>query len=189
MTRHLAAALIFSSLILAGPVLAAETKAPYQATEALKLHADAGKSNTAASDPLTDITRVDLVVRLSCAEANCDTASFGLSMDGVANEAAALTFAVGGDGRLQPTLTKVTGSGQGSGQPFKVALKPDESFDLRIHWNTGNRVTFDLYGRDPATGFDMMESHDVQLGDGVKQVSMRVSGGDLSLLKQSYSFR
>jgi len=189
MTHHLAAAFIFSGLILAAPALAAEPKAPYQAAEALKLHADAGKSNTASSDSLTDITRVDLVVRLSCAEANCDTASFGLSMDGVANEAAALTFEVGGDGRLQSTLTKVTGSGQDMGQAFKVALKPDESFDLRIHWTRSDRVTFDLYGRDPTTGFDRMESRDVQLSDGVKQLSMRVSGGDLTLLKQSYSFR
>ena len=189
MKRLLTTGLIVSGLILAGSAFAADKPTGYQSPAPLSLSAAAGETNTAKSDPLTDVTRVDLVVRLKCADANCATAAFGLSIDDEAGEAAALTFTATEDGKLQARVTKVGGTGEEAVQAYKMFPKPGDSFDLRIHWSHGNRVTFDLYGKNPVTGLDTLESHDIQLDAGIKQLSMRASGGDLTLEKQNYSFR
>jgi len=81
------------------------------------------------------------------------------------------------------------GTGEEAVQGYKMSPKPGDDFDLRIHWTNGNRVTFDLYGKNPVTGLETMESHDIQLDAGIKQLSMRASGGDLTLEKQNYTFR
>lgn len=193
MKRLLTAGLVVSGLILAqilaAPAFAADKPTGYQSSAPLSLSAAAGETNTAKSDPLTDVTRVDLVVRLKCADDNCATAAFGLSIDDEAGEAAALTFTATEDGKLQAKVTKVGGTGEEAVQSYQMSPKPGDDFDLRIHWNNGNRVTFDLYGRSPVTGLETMESHDIQLDSAIKQLSMRASGGDLTLEKQSYTFR
>ncbi|MGN6209800.1 hypothetical protein [Asticcacaulis sp.] len=193
MKRLLTAGLVVSGLILAqilaAPAFAADKPTGYQSSAPLSLSAAAGETNTAKSDPLTDVTRVDLVVRLKCADDNCTTAAFGLSIDDEAGEAAALTFTATEDGKLQAKVTKVGGTGEEAVQSYQMSPKPGDDFDLRIHWNNGNRVTFDLYGRNPVTGLETMESHDIQLDSAIKQLSMRASGGDLTLEKQSYTFR
>jgi len=190
MKRLLTTGLALCTLILPCAAFAADKPTgPYVAPDALSLQADSGKTNVASSDLLTDVTRVDLVVRLNCAEANCATAAFGLSIDGQADDAAALTFSAGADGHLVSSLTKVAGNGQGGEQAFRLTATPGDSFELRIHWNNGDRVTFDLYGRDPVSGMSAMESHDVQLAGDIKQLSMRVSGGEMILEKQTYTFR
>ena len=173
MKRLLAAGLVISGLILAMPAFAADKPTGYQSSAPLSLSAAAGETNTAKSDPLTDVTRVDLVVRLKCADDNCATAAFGLSIDDEAGEAAALTFTATEDGKLQAGVTKVGGAGEEAVQGYTMSPKPGDDFDLRIHWTNGNRVTFDLYGRNPVTGLETMESHDIQLDAGVKQLSRR----------------
>jgi|GEM_PF-1155879 len=195
MKRLLPAGLILTSVILTSmilgqaPAFAADRPAGYQASAPLSLSAGPGQTNTAQSDPLTDVTRVDLVVRLKCADETCATAAFGLSIDDEAGEAAALTFTPAEDGRLQAKLTKIGGGGEEVVQGYGQSPRPGESFDLRIHWSNGNRVTFDLYGKNPVTGLETMESHDIQLDANIRQLSMRVSGGDLTLMKQTYTFR
>jgi hypothetical protein len=189
MTRLLPISLILTSVILVTPAFAADKPTGYQSLAPLSLSADPGKTNTAQSDPLADVTRVDLVVRLKCADTSCTTAAFGLSMDDEHDEAAALTFTATEDGKLQARVTKVGGNGEEVVQTYGLSPKPGENFDLRIHWNNGNRVTFDLYGKNPLSGLETMESHDIQLDAGVKKLSMRVSGGDLTLMKQNYTFR
>jgi hypothetical protein len=193
MKRLLTAGAVASALILlqipANAAFAADRPAGYQSAAPLSLSAAAGETTTAKSDPLTDVTRVDLVVRLTCADDNCATAAFGLSIDDEQGEAAALTFTATEDGKLQAKVTKVGGTGEEAVQAYAMSPKPGDSFDLRIHWSNGNRVTFDLYGRNPVTGLETMESHNIQLDAGIKQLSMRASGGDLTLEKQSYTFR
>jgi hypothetical protein len=189
MKRLLIAGSVVSALILANAAFAADKPSGYQSSAPLSLSASAGETNTAKSDPLTDVTRVDLVVRLKCADDNCATAAFGLSIDDEQGEAAAMTFTAGEDGKLQAKVTKVGGTGAEAIQSYNMSPKPGDSFDLRIHWNNGNRVTFDLYGKNPVTGLETLESHDIQLDAGIKQLSMRASGGALTLEKQSYRFR
>ena len=189
MKRLLTTGLVVSGLILAVPAFAADKPTGYQSPAPLSLSASAGETNTAKSDPLTDVTRVDLVVNLKCADANCATAAFGLSIDDEQDEAAALTFIAGEDGKLQAKVTKVGGTGEETSQAYTLSPKPGDSFDLRIHWSNGNRVTFDLYGKNPVTGLETLESHDIQLDAGIKQLSMRASGGALTLEKQNYTFR
>ncbi len=189
MKRLLTAGLFVSGLILAMPAFAADKPTGYQSPVPLSLSAAAGETNTAKSDPLTDVTRVDLVVQLKCADAGCATAAFGLSIDDEQGEAAALTFTATEDGKLQAKVTKVGGTGEEAVHAYAMSPKPGDNFDLRIHWSNGNRVTFDLYGKNPVTGLETLESHDVQLNAGIKQLSMRASGGDLTLEKQNYTFR
>ncbi|MFT4076035.1 MAG: hypothetical protein QM647_10945 [Asticcacaulis sp.] len=189
MKRLLTAGLALVTLSLTGSAFAEGHPTGYQSLAPVSISADPGKTNTAQSDPLTDVTRVDLVVRLKCADETCTTAAFGLSIDDEAGEAAALTFTPTEDGKLQARVTKVGGSGEEVVQAYGLSPKPGESFDLRLHWNNGNRVTLDLYGTNPLTGLQTMESHDIQLDAGIKQLSMRASGGDLTLMKQSYTFR
>jgi len=189
MKRLLTAGVVASTLILAVPAFAADRPAGYQSAAPLSLSAAAGETNTAKSDPLTDVTRVDLVVRLTCADDNCATAAFGLSIEDEQEEAAALTFTATEDGKLRAKVTKVGGTGEEAVQAYNMSPRPGDDFDLRIHWTNGNRVTFDLYGRNPVTGLETMESHDIQLSAGIKQLSMRASGGDLTLEKQNYTFR
>ncbi len=189
MKRLLTAGLVVSGLILASSAFADDRPTSYQSPTPLSLSAAAGETNTAKSDPLTDVKRIDLVVRLKCADAGCATAAFGLSIDDEQDEAAALTFTATEDGKLQARVTKVGGAGEEVVQAYAMSPKPDDSFDLRINWNNGNRVTFDLYGKNPVTGLETMESHDIQLDAPIKQLSMRTSGGNLTLEKQTYTFR
>jgi hypothetical protein len=193
MKRLLTTGLVVCGLILAqilaAPAFAADKPTGYQSPAPLSLSAAAGETNTAKSDPLTDVTRVDLVVRLKCAEESCATAAFGLSIDDEQGAAAAMTFTATEDGKLQAKVTKVGGAGAEAVQAYNMSPRPGDDFDLRIHWSNGNRVTFDLYGKNPVTGLETLESHDIQLDAGIKQLSMRVSGGDLTLMKQSYTFR
>ena len=104
MKRLLTTGLIVSGLILAqilaAPAFAADKPTGYQSQAPLSLSAAAGETNTAKSDPLTDVTRVDLVVRLKCVDDGCATAAFGLSIEDEQDEAAALRIKSGLPGLL-----------------------------------------------------------------------------------------
>ncbi|MDV6332787.1 hypothetical protein [Asticcacaulis sp. 201] len=173
--------------VSAVPAFAADPVVPYQSIAPLSLKAEAGKQNTAQSDPLTDVTQMDLALKFTCAAANCDQAAFQLLLEGEGNDVAQIGFTAQ-DGLLKGAVSKNTGDVAGKAEAFQLAPSPGEAFDVRVHWTSGNRVSFDLYRKD-ATGREVMESHDVQLSARVHHLFLRVSSGDLVLLKQTYKFR
>lgn len=193
---HRFIALIAAAALIAGPALAQDKSADkpadaprfYQADTPVTLSAAPGAYKEVVSDPLTQVNEIALQLRFTCAPADCDKAGFQLQARADALDSANLSFQIK-NGTLQATSMKFEEDIYVQEKTFKVSPKPNETLDVRIHWTSGGRVTFDIYRKDPDTGATTMESQDVQLGGYVADLATRVSGGDLTILKQSYRFR
>lgn len=177
-----------AALALAGQASAQDDPRTYQPGHIISVKAAPGQTSTAHSDPLSFVHEVALHLQFTCAAATCEQAKAEVGVDSGADQAATLTLTPQ-NGHLQASLAKSDGTAVTSPVDFKVAPSRTEAFDLRIHWDAGHRVTFDLYRTDPATGASSMESRDVKLNDNVHQLNFRVSGGELKVLDQAYIFR
>ncbi len=92
MSRFIPISLALAGFVLAAPAFAADPVAPYQSIAPLAIKADAGQQNTAQSDPLTDVTQMDLALKFTCAAANCDQSAFQLLLEGDGNDTAQVGF-------------------------------------------------------------------------------------------------
>ncbi len=179
---------MMAALAMAGSASAQDDPRTYQPDHVISVKADPGQTSIAHSDPLSFVHEVALHLQFTCAQATCDKAQAQVGVDGAADQAITLTLVPQG-GRLQASLVKSDGTVMATPVSFKVAPSQTEAFDVRIHWDAGHRVTFDLYRTDAATGASSMESRDIKLNDTVHQLNFRVSGGELKVLDQAYIFR
>jgi hypothetical protein len=186
-------------LALAGPVMAqtapaappdaapVKDEAPprlYQADAAIVVKAPTGESRSVQTDPLGSVRKIGVTLSFTCSEATCSDSSYELTVKGRGGEAAAFDV-IGQGGKLIGRVARGDGAGN---QALIGTPRAGETYDLRISWSNGNRVTFDLYRHD-GSGRDLMESHDVQLSSPVDTLSIRVTSGELQVAKQVYTFR
>ena len=181
-------------LLLAGPAMAQSTpvdapvsdEAPrlYQADKAISVKAPTGESRSVRTDPLGPVRKIGVTLNFGCSEATCSDSSYELAVRGTGGDTAVFDV-TGQGGKLLGRVARSDGAGN---QTLIGTPKAGETYDLRISWNNGDRVTFDLYRHD-GSGRDLMESHDVQLSSPVDTLSMRVTSGDLQVQKQTYTFR
>lgn len=156
----------------------------YQADTPIAIKAPTGESRSVQTDPLVTVRKVGVSLSFGCSEATCSDSSYALAVKGKDGQSAVFEV-LGQGGRLLGRVARSDGAGNASliGTPTT-----GETYDLRISWTSGNRVTFDLYRHD-GSGRDRMESHDVQLSSPVDTLSMRVTSGELQVQKQAYTFR
>ncbi|WP_443750501.1 hypothetical protein [Asticcacaulis solisilvae] len=193
------ATLAFVLAIAAGPVTAQTTPATepaappaaddapprlYQADKAIAVKAPTGETRSVQTDPLSSVRKIGVTLSFDCSEATCSDSSYELAVKGADGQS--VVFDVTGQGgKLIGRVARSDGAGN---QALVGTPKPGETYDLRISWSNGNRVTFDLYRHD-GSGRDLMESHDVQLSAPVDTLSMRVTSGELQISRQVYTFR
>ncbi len=190
-------AAIILGVALAGPAMAQTPAAPagsqasdegpprlYQADKAIAVKAPAGQSRSVQTDSLGSVRKIVVTLSFGCAEATCSDSSYELAIKGSGGQDAVFDV-TGQGGKLIGRVARSDGAGN---QALIGTPKAGETYDLRISWSDGNRVTFDLYRHD-GSGRDLMESHDVQLSSPVDTLSMRVTSGELQVSKQVYTFR
>ena len=172
---------LITVLLLATAVPAFAEDAPahlYTSNSAVVVKGIGDTDATAKTDPLDLVDEIALQASVICGDSGCAGAQTEIRIETDSSTSAALTFTPVADG-LRAEV---------AGQPVTLALKQGETFQVRIHWNAGHRVTFDLYRTDPATGSSAMESHEVQLDSPVRDLALRASHSQLTLLNQAYSF-
>ncbi len=169
-----------AALVMAAPAMAQDA-APHiiQSDDAVVVKSQGDADGTARTDPLTQVAEVALKLSFTCTDTGCGGASSQLTAEGEGGDAAAITFTPAADG-----LHAIV-----AGQAYRLVVKQGQTFDLRIHWNDGHRVSFDLYSTDPSTGISNMESHDAVLTAGVQDLAFRASHGTLTLVSQNYRLR
>lgn len=156
----------------------------YQADTPIAIKAPTGESRSVRTDPLGSVRKIGVTLAFECSETACSDSSYELAVKGRDGQSA--VFDIGGQGgKLIGRVARSDGAGN---QALIGTPKAGETYDLRISWNNGNRVTFDLYRHD-GSGRDQMESHDVQLSSPVDTLSMRATSGELQVQKQTYTFR
>ncbi len=168
------------------PAPASEDAPPrlYQADTTIAVKAPTGESRSVQTDPLGTVRKIGVTLSFGCSEATCSDSSYELTLKGRDGESA--VFGVTGQGgKLLGRVARSDGAGN---QALIGTPRAGETYDLRVSWNNGNRVTFDLYRHD-GSGRDLMESHDVQLSSPVDTLAMRVTSGELQVQKQTYTFR
>jgi hypothetical protein len=156
----------------------------YQADTAISVKAPTGESRSVHTDPLGPVRKIGVTLSFGCSEATCSDSSYELAIKGADGQSAVFDV-TGQAGKLIGRVARSDGAGN---QALIGTPKAGETYDLRISWSNGNRVTFDLYRHD-GSGRDLMESHDVQLSSPVDTLSMRVTSGELQVAKQVYTFR
>jgi len=180
-------------LVWAGPVMAqtpadapAGDEAPrlYQADKAISVKAPTGETRSVRTDPLATVRKIAVTLSFGCSEATCSDSSYELALKDKDGQSAVFDV-TGQAGKLIGRVARSDGAGN---QALIGTPKAGETYDLRISWSNGNRVTFDLYRHD-GSGRDLMESHDVQLSSPVDTLSMQVTSGELQVQKQTYTFR
>ncbi len=156
----------------------------YQADTPIAIKAPTGETRSVQTDPLGPVRKIAVTLSFACSEATCSDSSYALVVKGRGGESAVLDV-TGQAGKLLGRVARSDGAGNASlvGTP-----KTGETYDVRISWSNGNRITFDLYRHD-GSGRDMMESHDVQLSSPVETLGMQVTSGELQVVKQAYTFR
>ena len=176
--------LVLGGMMVAMSAAAQDTASPdahvrlYQSDQALVIKSQGDAGASAKTDPLSTVNEVALKLSFVCAETGCAGASAHMTVESIGGDTAAITLTPAANG-LRADV---------DGQPVALVLKQGEAFDLRIHWNAGHRVTFDLYHNDPTTGASSMESHDAKLTSNVRDLAMSTSHGALTLLSQTYTF-
>lgn len=175
--------MMMAGVLVAGQAVAqaADEAAPriIQSDAVVVVKSAGDADGTARTDPLTQVAEVALKLSFTCADTGCGGASSQLTAEGATGDAAAIVFTPAADG-----LHAAVG-----GQTMGLVVKQGETFDLRIHWNDGHRVTFDLYRTDPASGVSTMESRDAVLKGGVEDLAFTASHGALTLVSQNYRLR
>ncbi len=175
--------LILLTSILAAPVCAQDAPHQYQADKPVTITAAPGAEKSAQSDPLTQVSKIALTLKFTCAQTGCTDSSLQFLVAGDDDAAATISFAADADA-LHGALKS-----DGQTQAFVQAPKPGETFDLRIYWTNSGHVTADLYRKDPETGRETMESRDVRLKGDIRSLTTRVSAGELTIVRQAYTFR
>ncbi len=150
----------------------------YTSNSAVVVKSTGDTDATAKTDPLDIVDEIALKASVDCGDTDCMGAQAVMAIETEDGASAALTLTPTGNG-VHADI---------AGQPVGLAFKPGETFQVRIHWNAGHRITFDLYRTDPATGASNMESHQVQLHAPVRDLALRASHSQLTLLDQAYSF-
>lgn len=177
--------ILMTGLLLATPDPAQEPRL-YENSQPVQLQAAGDTDASAQTDPLGQVDEVAMKVRFDCATPGCDWSFFQMQALPEDGEGATATFTATPEA-LKGGVTK--GDRDIDAKPFDAPLKPGETFDLRMHWTTGHRVSFDIYRTDPVSGASSMESQDVQLDGNVERVAMKASHGTLTILSQTYSFK
>ncbi len=175
--------LILLASLLAAPVCAQDAPHQYQADKPVTITAGPGAEKSTQSDPLTQVNKIALTLKFTCAPTGCTGSAFQFLVAGDDDAAAAIGFAAD-DNALRGTL-----DAGGQTQAFAQTPRPGETFDLRIYWTNSGHVTADLYRKDPETGRETMESRDVRFKGDVRTLVTRVSGGELTIVRQAYTFR
>lgn len=179
--------LLALTAFIAGPVSAQDKPADlprqYEALKPVTIAAAAGNEKIATSDPLTDTRKIALSISFKCASDTCADAGLRFIAADEAGEGPEVAFSAR-DGALAGALRQgETAAG------FDMAPKAGETFDLRLYWSNGNRLTADLYRRDPVSGRETMESRQVRLTGDVHSLITHVTGGELTIVRQAYTFR
>jgi len=140
------------------------------------------------SDSLDQIKQINLRLRFSCLKPDCNAALAKFVVNSADGQVAVLSLRPRGD-----VLTVQIDQGEGGRPPapefYSLTLKTGETFDLRLHWTEGHRVSFDLYKADISMLGSTMESHDAQLSSNVQNLQMQVQEAELTLVNQTFVFR
>jgi len=173
---------------LAGSAQAQDLPRQYETREPVVLASMPDADKVAQSDALGNVRKLALTLKFTCATPDCKDAGFSLRFAPDLNVSAVAAFDAH-NGVLQPSLSHTDRDVVYDHQLFSQMPAPGDTFDLIVDLGSGNRVTFDLYRRDPVTGRETMESHDVALAGNVHGLVTTVSGGQLTFVKQAYTFR
>ena len=182
-----------AAALMAAPAFADDAPRLYQSDTAIEIKAAPGATSSAQTDPLVRVNQINLTLSFTCAQAAkgaapCGQSAFELLAESDGSDKAALNLAAK-DGVLQPGAVRRQGDASLPPEVYKLTPRPGETFDVHIHWTQGNRVSFDLYRKDPVTEAETMESQDVQLSGPVQDLKMWVTGGSLVISHQIYLFR
>lgn len=180
--------LILLTAGLARSAQAQDLPRQYETREAVVLASTPDADKVAQSDALGNVRKLALTLKFTCATPDCKDAGFSLRFAPDLNVSAVAAFDAHA-GVLQPSLSHTDRDVIYDHPLFSQTPAPGETFDLVIDLGTGSRVTFDLYRKDAATGRETMESHDLPVKGEVRSLFTTVSGGELTLVRQAYTFR